>query len=121
MCDCEDMASIRDQKIAEFFHTVFMNHQDDSGNVSYDKLEAILRSLGRRLSEERLGRIRKKFDKEETGVIDLSDQEFIMTVASLNVVDVRAIDDSVLSAAFRIFDMVLSLSSVVVDIGILSL
>ena len=100
--------SIRDQKIAEFFQTVFKSHEDESGDVSFDKLEIILRSLGRRLGPERLSRIRRKFDKEERGVIDLTDPEFIMTVAALNVVDVKAIDDSVLSSAFKIFDMVLT-------------
>ena len=107
MCNCEKMThSTRDRNIAQFFQTVFAKYEDESGQVSYDKLEEILRSLGRQLSRERLERIRRKFDPEQTGRIDLSDPEFIMAVAALNVVDVKAIDDSVLSSAFTIFDMV---------------
>ena len=107
MCNCENMTNtIRDRNIAMFFRTVFSNYEDESGQVPYHKLEQILRSLGRQLSRERLERIRRKFDPEQTGRIDLSDPEFIMAVAALNVVDVKAIDDSVLSSAFTIFDMV---------------
>ena len=107
MCNCEKMTNnVRDQNIAQFFRTVFSNYEDESGQVSYLKLEQILRSLGRQVSRERIERIRSKFDPEQTGLIDLTDPEFIMAVAALNVVDVKAIDDSVLSSAFTIFDMV---------------
>ena len=107
MCNCEKMTNnVRDQNIAQFFRTVFSNYEDEGGKVSYDKLGEILRSLGRQLSRERIERIRTKFDPEQTGLVDLSDPEFIMAVAALSVVDVRAIDDSVLSSAFSIFDMV---------------
>ena len=107
MCNCENMTNTtRDRNIAQFFRTVFGNYEDESGQVSYHKLEQILRSLGRQLSRERIERIRSKFDPEQTGLIDLTDPEFIMAVAALNVVDVKAIDDSVLSSAFTIFDMV---------------
>ena len=107
MCNCEDMTNnVRDRNIARFFRTVFSNYEDESGQVSYDKLGEILGSLGRQLSGERIERIRRKFDPEQTGLIDLSDPEFIMAVAALNVVDVKAIEDSVLSSAFTIFDMV---------------
>ena len=107
MCNCEKMTNnVRDRNIAQFFRTVFSNYEDEAGKVSYDKLGEILRSLGRQLSRERIERIRSKFDPEQTGLVDLSDPEFIMAVAALSVVDVRAIDDSVLSSAFSIFDMV---------------
>ena len=52
-------------------------------------------------------KIKKKFGVEDKDNIDLDDPDFIMTVASLNVVDVKAIEDSVFSTAFRIFDMVM--------------
>ena len=107
MCNCENMTSnLRDTNIAQFFRSVFSKYEDERGRVSYDQLEVILRSLGRQLSRERIERIRIKFDPEHTGLIDLSDPEFIMAVAAINVVDVKAIDDSVLSSAFNIFDMV---------------
>ena len=107
MCNCENMTNnVRDNNIAQFFRSVFSKYEDERGQVFYDKLEEILRSLGRQLSRERIERIRRKFDPEDTGLIDLSDPEFIMAVAALNVVDVKAIDDSVLSSAFKIFDMV---------------
>ena len=48
----------------------------------------------------------QNFDLLLSPQVDLSDPEFIMAVAALTVVDVRAIDDSVLSSAFSIFDMV---------------
>ena len=107
MCNCENMTnSVRDQKITEFFQSVLRDHQDQAGNVSWDKLEPVLRSLGRRLGQERLEKIRRRFEVEETGLIDPTDPEFITTIASLNVSDVRSIEDSVLATAFRIFDMV---------------
>ena len=98
--------NLRDRNIAQFFQTVFAKFEDEAGQVSFDKLEEILRSLGRQLSRERIERIRRKFDPEQKGRIDLTDPEFIMAVSALNVVDVKAIDDSVLSSAFTIFDMV---------------
>ena len=107
MCNCENMTtSLRDRNMAQFFQTVFSKYKDESGQVSYHNLGEILRSLGRQLSLERMERLRTKFDPEQTGLIDLTDPEFIMAVAALNVVDVKAIDDSVLSSAFTIFDMV---------------
>ena len=98
--------NVRDRNIAQFFRNVFTNYEDETGNVSYDQLGEILSSLGRQLSGERIERIRRKFDPERTGLIDLTDPEFIMAVAALKVVDVRAIHDSLLSSAFTIFDMV---------------
>ena len=108
MCSCETMAtSIRDEKITEFFQTVFRSQADPvTGKVTYEKLGRILTSLGRKIGEERLVKIKKKFSAEDKDDIDLDDPDFIMTVASLNVVDVKAIEDSVFSTAFRIFDMV---------------
>ena len=107
MCNCENMTNnLRDTNIAQFFRNVFTNYEDETGNVSYDQLGEILSSLGRQLSGERIERIRRKFDPERTGLIDLTDPEFIMAVAALKVVDVRAIHDSLLSSAFTIFDMV---------------
>ena len=107
MCNCEKMTNnVRDRNIAQFFRNVFTNYEDETGNVSYDQLGEILSSLGRQLSGERIERIRRKFDPERTGLIDLTDPEFIMAVAALKVVDVRAIHDSLLSSAFTIFDMV---------------
>lgn len=107
MCNCENMTNnVRDRNIAQFFRNVFTNYEDETGNVSYDQLGEILSSLGRQLSGERIERIRRKFDPERTGLIDLTDPEFIMAVAALKVVDVRAIHDSLLSSAFTIFDMV---------------
>merc|ERR1712192_152194 len=97
--------SIRDEKITEFFQSVFKSHMDEEGRVTYDKLGKILTSLGRKISGERILKIKKKFGVEDSDVIDLEDPDFIMTVASLNVVDVRAIEDGVFSTAFRIFDM----------------
>ena len=108
MCNCENMAnSIRDEKITEFFQSVFKSHMDDEGKVTYDKLGKILTSLGRKISGERILKIKKKFGVEDSDVIDWEDPDFIMTVASLNVVDVKAIDDGVFSKAFKIFDMVI--------------
>ena len=108
MCNCENMAnSIRDEKITEFFQSVFRSHMDEEGKVTYDKLGKILTSLGRKISGERILKIKKKFGVEDSDVIDWEDPDFIMTVASLNVVDVKAIDDGVFSKAFKIFDMVI--------------
>ena len=87
---------------------MFLRHADSEGVVSFDSLEAALASLGRRVPSEQLNKIRKKFDKDNSGVINLQDPEFILSVASLNVVDVGAIKDDVLTAAFKIFDMVRS-------------
>ena len=107
MCDCENMtSSVRDQKISEFFRTVFLRNANSEGEVSFDSLEATLVSLGRRVPPEQLAKIRKKFDKDGAGVINLQDPEFILTVASLNVKDIGAIKDDVLTSAFKIFDMV---------------
>ena len=97
--------SLRDEKITEFFQSIFKRHADDEDLVKYDQLDAILTSLGRKVSPERISKIRKKFDTENTNVVNFKDPEFIMTVASLNVVDVKAIEDCVLEAAFKIFDM----------------
>ena len=99
-------SSLRDQKISEFFRTVFLRNANSKGEVSFDSLEATLVSLGRRVPPEQLAKIKKKFDKEGTGVINLQDPEFILTVASLNVKDIRSINDDVLTSAFKIFDMV---------------
>ena len=107
MCDCENMtSSVRDQKISEFFRTVFLRNANSEGEVSFDSLEATLVSLGRRVPPEQLAKIRKKFDKDGAGVINLEDPEFILTVASLHVKDIGAIKDDVLTSAFKIFDMV---------------
>ena len=107
MCDCENMtSSLRDQKISEFFRTVFLRHADSEGAVSFDSLEAALASLGRSVPPEQLAKIRKKFDKDGSGLINLQDPEFILTVASLNVKDIGAIKDDILTSAFKIFDMV---------------
>ena len=55
MCNCENMTTnLRDRNMAQFFQTVFSNYEDESGQVSYDKLEEILSSLGRQLSLERI-------------------------------------------------------------------
>lgn len=106
-CDCENMtSSLREQKISEFFRSVFLRHASSEGVVSLDSLGPALASLGRSVPTERLARIRRKLDKDGTGVISLKDPEFILTVASLNVTDVGAIKDDVLTSAFKIFDMV---------------
>ena len=44
--------------------------------------------------------------REGTGLVDYTDPEFVLAVASLNVVDVAAIEDTVLASAFRTFDLV---------------
>ena len=107
MCDCENMtSSLRDQKISEFFRTVMLRHANSEGAVSFDSLEAALASLGRSVPPEQLAKIRKKFDKDGSGLINLQDPEFILTVASLNVKDIGAIKDDILTSAFKIFDMV---------------
>ena len=107
MCDCENMtSSLRDQKISEFFRTVLLRHANSEGAVSFDSLEAALASLGRSVPPEQLAKIRKKFDKDGSGLINLQDPEFILTVASLNVKDIGAIKDDILTSAFKIFDMV---------------
>lgn len=112
MCDCENMtSSLRDEKISEFFRTVFLRNANSEGAVSFDSLEATLVSLGRRVPPQQLAKIRKKFDKEGAGVINLKDPEFILTVASLNVKDIDAIKDDVLTSAFKIFDMVRNLKN----------
>ena len=98
--------SAKDQQIFEFFKTVLKSHVDKTGKLHFDKLGEILISLGRKISEERILKIRKKFDTKETGMIDYKDTEFLMTIASINVVDVKAIDDKIYSTAFRIFDRV---------------
>ena len=128
-CECEDMtASIRDQKISEFLQSVFRSHAAEDGSLRYEDLAAVLASLGRRVSGERIRRIRAKFDRERveyrakldlclelfravcgregTGLVDYTDPEFVLAVASLNVVDVAAIEDTVLASAFRTFDLV---------------
>ena len=129
-CECEDMtASIRDQKISEFLQSVFRSHAAEDGSLRYEDLAAVLASLGRRVSGERIRRIRAKFDRETveyrrakldlclelfravcgregTGLVDYTDPEFMLAVASLNVVDVAAIEDTVLASAFRTFDLV---------------
>ena len=129
-CECEDMtASIRDQKISEFLQSVFRSHAAEDGSLRYEDLAAVLASLGRRVSGERIQRIRAKFDRETveyrrakldlclelfravcgregTGLVDYTDPEFVLAVASLNVVDVAAIEDTVLASAFRTFDLV---------------
>ena len=134
-CECEDMtASIRDQKISEFLQSVFRSHAAEDGSLRYEDLAAVLASLGRRVPGERIRRIRAKFDRETvefrakldlclelfralcdrdgTGLVDYTDPEFVLAVASLNVVDVAAIEDTVLASAFRTFDLVrVSLSS----------
>jgi len=97
--------SIRDEKITEFFQSVFKSHMDKEGNVSFGKLDRILTSLGRKISEERILKIMKKFKEDDNEMINWRDPDFIMTVASLNVVDVKAIEDAVFATAFRIFDM----------------
>ena len=64
-CECEDMtASIRDQKISEFLQSVFRSHAAEDGSLRYEDLAAVLASLGRRVSGERIRRIRAKFDRE---------------------------------------------------------
>ena len=98
--------SVRDEKIFEFFKSVLKSHSDETGKVKFDKLGVILTSLGRKISEERISKIKKKFDTKGNGVIDNKDPEFLMTIASINVVDVKAIEDAVYSTAFRIFDKV---------------
>ena len=98
--------SIRDEKITEFFQSVFKSHMDEEGNVAFVKLGKILASLGRKIPEERILKIKRKFAEEDNEMIDWKNPDFIMTVASLNVVDVTAIEDGVFSTAFRIFDMV---------------
>ena len=85
---------------------MFLRHANSEGVVSFDSLGPALASLGRSVPTERLTRIRKKLDKDGAGVINLKDPEFILTVASLNVTDVGAIKDDVLTSAFKIFDMV---------------
>eukprot|EP00090_Calanus_glacialis_P029947 TRINITY_DN48130_c0_g1_i1.p1 TRINITY_DN48130_c0_g1~~TRINITY_DN48130_c0_g1_i1.p1 ORF type:complete len:205 (+),score=56.48 TRINITY_DN48130_c0_g1_i1:43-657(+) len=96
--------SAKDEKIFEFFKSVLKSHVDETGKVRFDKLQGILTSLGRKVPEERIHKIRKKFDTKENGVIDYKDPEFLMTIASINVVDVKSIEDAVYSTAFRIFD-----------------
>ena len=107
MCDCENMtASLREKKIAEFFESVIKRHADENGKVDFDKLDIILTSLGRRVSGERIVKLRKKFDTENTGKISHNDPDLILAIASINVVDVSAIDDDVLNTAFKTFDLV---------------
>ena len=96
----------KEEKIFDFFKSVLKSHIDESGKVKFDKLSRILTSLGRKVPEERIDKIRNKFDSKDTGVIDYKDPEFLMTIASINVVDVKAIEDAVYSTAFRIFDKV---------------
>merc|ERR1711915_968785 len=99
--------SIRDEKVTEFFQSVFRSHVNDEGDVTYDKLERILASLGRKVSEEQIRKIKKKFaNEDDINTIDWKNPDFIRMVASLDVVDVKAIEDCVLSIAFRVFDMV---------------
>jgi len=106
MCDCENMtASLREKKIAEFFESVIKRHADENGKVDFDKLDTILISLGRRVSGERIVKLRKKFDTENTGKINHNDPDLILAIASINVVDVSAIDDDVLNTAFKTFDL----------------
>ena len=96
----------KDEKIFKFLKTIVKGHLDKTGKLRSDKLEAILTSLGRKIPDERINKIKKKFDSKNHGIIDYNDPEFLMTVASINVVDVKGIDDEVFSTAFRIFDKV---------------
>ena len=108
MCECENMAnSLRDKKITEFFSKVIKNYADEDGKVNFDRLDAILTSLGRKVSADRLFKIRKKLEKDGQETIAHDDPNFIMTIASINVVDIGSIDEDVLNTAFKVFDMVI--------------
>ena len=98
--------SLRDKKITEFFTKVIKNHADDEGLVNFAKLDDILTSLGRKVSADRLFKIKKKLEKEGKDTIAFDDPNFIMTIASINVVDIGSIDEDVLNTAFKVFDMV---------------
>jgi len=105
MCDCEEMADTRDEKITEFFHSVFRRHANTQGEVLFSQLDGILTSLGRKIPPGRIAKLRAKFDPDNTGRVDWASTQFVMTLASLNVVDVAAIEDNVFASAFKIFDM----------------
>jgi len=98
-------SSLRDHKLEQFFKAVLKKHKEN-GEVPWEVLGPVLQSLGRGVTPERVRKIREKFQVErgmEKG-IDLSNKEFILTISSLNVVDVKAIDDKVFDIAFKTFD-----------------
>merc|ERR1719350_2057672 len=89
--------SVRDEKIALVFETVFEEHAGDEG-------EEVLAILGRRVGKERVMKLKRKFDPEDKGVIDWKDRNFLMAVCSIGVSDVNSIPERVFSSAFKIFD-----------------
>ena len=98
--------SLRDRKITEFFTSIIKNHADKDGKVSFEKLDIILTSLGRKVSADRLVKIRKKLETQSVdGTIDYKDPNLVMIIASINVVDIGSIDDNVLNTAFKVFDL----------------
>ena len=57
----------------------------------FSQLDGILTSLGRKIPPGRIAKLRAKFDPDNTGRVDWASTQFVMTLASLNVVDVAAI------------------------------
>lgn len=105
MCDCENMTtSVRDEKIALVFETVFEEQTSEEGEVKWDQLQEVLAILGRRVGKERVMKLKRKFDSEDKGVIDWKDRNFLMAVCSIGVSDVNSIPENVFSSAFKIFD-----------------
>merc|ERR1712051_538745 len=105
MCDCENMTtSVRDEKIALVFETVFEEQASDDGEVKWEQLQEVLAILGRRVGKDRVTKLKRKFDPEDKGVIDWKDRNFLMAVCSIGVSDIKSIPENVFSSAFKIFD-----------------
>jgi len=105
MCDCENMTgAVRDDKIALVFETVFQDRADEDGEVKWDQVLEILNSLGRKVGQDRVAKLRRKFDTDESGLVDYKDRNFLMAISSIGVADVNSIQNKVFTTAFKIFD-----------------
>jgi len=105
MCDCENMTgAVRDDKIALVFETVFQDRADEDGEVKWDQVLDILNSLGRKVGQDRVAKLRRKFDTDESGLVDYKDRNFLMAISSIGVADVNSIQNKVFTTAFKIFD-----------------
>ena len=102
------MAGPSDEQVMDFFKAVFATYdKNDDGKIDTKELGGVLKALGRAASEEKLAELIEQFDFDQNGTLDWTNGEFLMVVATIDVVDVDMIDDLVFSAAFRTFDQVI--------------
>ena len=108
MCDCEEMSEKeRDEKIMEFFKSVFKSYDvNNDGTINASELAKVLKALGRPSDTESVTNLIRRFDLDKSGKVDWSNGEFLLVIALLDVVDISLIDDFVFSAGFRTFDQV---------------